>query len=387
MKNNPSLYFDYQASTPVDPVVLDEMAPFQSEKFANPHSADHAMGWEADSAVRLAAGRIGMLVGADADEIVFTSGATEANNLALLGLARRASQGARRRILVSAIEHKSVLACTRAIKEQLDFTIESIPVNPQGVVDLDYIKDHLADDVLLISVMGVNNEVGSVQPIHEISDLAQSVGALLHCDSAQSPSAVDMSQLADYCDLITLSSHKIYGPKGVGCLVIRNDLIDQVEPLMYGGGQQYDLRPGTLPVALCVGMGKAADILSTGNDERKRVGELRDKLLSRLVEVGCNFTLNGPDTNFRHPGNANIRFAGVSAAELIGALQPHVAASTGSACTSGIPEPSHVLLAMGLSSEDADSSLRFSLGRFSTAESVDRVVALVAQALERIRLS
>ena len=377
-----TIYADYQATTPADPRVLERMAPLWREEFGNPHSSDHVMGWRAAEYVHESAASVAALIGADADEVVFTSGATEANNLALLGLARRAP-ARRRRILVSAIEHKCVLAAARALEEREGFIVETIPVDGEGFVRLDVLETMLDETVLVASVMAVNNEVGTIQDVAAIAQLLRPYGIVFHCDAAQAPCAMDIGDLASHADLVSLSGHKIYGPKGIGALYIQRDVHDRVEPLLYGGGQQGGLRSGTVPVPLCVGMATAADILrrEEGELERQRVGILRDSFVRSLQEGPFPVALNGPSGDGRHPGNANVRFAGFSAQDILGSLQPHIAASTGAACTSGIQEPSHVLRALGLNQAEAGASIRFSFGRFTTrdeAEAAGRLVLDIA---------
>ena len=333
-----------------------------------------------------AAASIAALIGADADEITFASGASEADNLALLGIGRGAAGGKRNRILVSATEHKSILAPCRALQVQCGYRIEHLPVDHEGFVVLDTLRASIADDVLLVSVMAVNNEIGTIQPVAEIAQLAQEHGALFHCDAAQGPCGMDVSTLAAHTDLISLSGHKMYGPKGIGALRIRRSLQECIEPLIYGGGQQGDLRSGTVPVPLCVGMAAAADLLheEKARPERARLRVFSKNFVQRLEAARIDFALNGPHSKSRHPGNLNMRFAGFDARDMLGVLQPRVAASTGSACTTGTPESSHVLNAIGLSDEEAESCIRFSLGRYTTGNDVDEAVSLVAHALGRL---
>lgn len=361
------------------------MARYFSEHFANPHAADHSEGWLANAAVEEAASKLASAIGADRDEIVFTSGATEANNLAILGLARRASPS-RRRILVSAIEHKCVLSSARAA-EAMGLTVELLPVDSQGLIDCDYLKSRLSDDVLLVSVMAVNNEVGTIQDVASISTLARRVGALVHTDAVQAMAAGPIDVNAWAVDTLSLSAHKIYGPKGVGALYIRRDVQSKVEPLIYGGGQQNGIRSGTLPVPLCVGFSEAAGLMVGNNAEAERVCliALRDKFVDNLRTRDKSIQLNGPAGVLRHPGNANLRFPGLDARDLIAALQPRVAASTGSACSTGIPEPSHVLRAIGLTGSEAESSVRFSLGRFTSDSDISQAVDLIVEAVQNLR--
>ena len=386
MKIGGTIYLDHQATTPVHPRILSKMTPYFREKFGNPHSSDHFLGWESSRAVETAAARVARLIGADPDEITFTSGATESNNLGLLGLARKASGGDRRRILVSAIEHKCVLAIGRVLEEQYGYSVEHIPVDANGFVKLAALQETLDDDVLAVSVMAVNNEIGTIQDIKEISKVVRSYGAVFHCDAAQAPLAVAMGSFAEHVDILSLSAHKMYGPKGVGVAYIRRELQDGLEPLMYGGGQQNDLRSGTVPVPLCVGMGLAAELWGTdkASKKRKTLGLMRDSFVEMLEHLGWEIEVNGPDSEARHPGNANVQFAGFSAHEILNALQPHVAASTGSACTSGMNEPSHVLRALGVGLYDAESSIRFSLGLDTTREDIEEAVAHIKSVLNRL---
>ena len=377
-----TIYADYQATTPVDPRVAEKMAPHWGEVFGNPHSNDHAIGWRAADAVRDAAASVADLIGADPDEVVFTSGATEANNLALLGVARRASSD-RRRILVSAIEHKCVLAAARSLAEREGFTVETIPVSREGFVDLGALEAMVDETVLVVSVMAVNNEVGTIQDIESISNVLLPYGVLFHCDAAQAPCAMDMTSIAFRADLISLSGHKLYGPKGIGALYIRRNVQDRIEPIIYGGGQQGGLRSGTVPTPLCVGMAAAVDILRSleGQIERTRVAEQRDLFVRLLLNANPSVAVNGPKEEYRHPGNANLRFDGLVSQDILGSLQPNLAASTGAACASGIPEPSHVLRALGLSMAEAESSIRFSFGRFTTQSEVEEAVHLLTESI------
>ena len=379
-----TIYGDYQATTPVDPRVAEQMVPYWAEEFGNPHSNDHVIGWRSAEAVRRAAESVAAFLRADTDEVVFTSGATEANNLALLGLARRAPSD-RRRILVSAIEHKCVLAAARSLAEREGFSVESIPVDEEGFVDLNALKDMVDEKVLVVSVMAVNNEIGTIQDVEGISNLLLPHGVLFHCDAAQAPCAMEMERLASHADLISLSGHKVYGPKGIGVLYIRRDVQNRIEPILYGGGQQAGLRSGTVPTPLCVGMEAAVDTLRSpeGAEERQRVASQRDEFIRLLQESSPSVAVNGPKGECRHPGNANLRFGGLVAQDILGTLQPHLAASTGAACTSGIPEPSHVLRAIGLSMAEVESSIRFSFGRFTTDAEVEEAAHLVRAAIQR----
>ncbi len=383
MKIGSTIYLDHQATTPLDSRVFSAMRPYFCGSFGNPHSADHCLGWKAAQAVEDAATLVAKLIGADADEIVFTSGATEANNLALLGLGRHASRGKRRRILVSAIEHKCVLAACRVLHEQLGYQVELLPVDMAGFVNMETLNEALADDVLAVSVMAVNNEIGTIQDIAKISKTVREHGVLFHCDAAQAPGAIDLRMVTEFVDLLSISGHKMYGPQGIGALFISRGLHDHIEPIIYGGGQQHNLRSGTVPVALCVGMGAAAALINSPETAGHRIVlcDQRDKFVRMLLDLPWPIVLNGPESAFRHPGNANIRFMGFDAHEILNTLQPHLAASTGSACTSGTPEPSHVLRAIGLSNEEAESSIRFSIGKETTDADLYEAVNLIRECL------
>ena len=285
---------------------------------------------------------------------------------------------------MSAIEHKCVLAAARYLEEREEFSVEHIPVSPEGFIDLDFLLDRVDDRVLLVSAMAVNNEVGTIQDVSTVGPYLVEHGILFHTDAAQAPCAMDVSSLGRTADLASLSGHKMYGPQGIGALYIRRDLQDQIEPLVYGGGQQNGLRSGTLPLALCVGMGRATEIIaSEGFVERRRVAGQRDRFLKKLAGSGIETRLNGPTGDRRHAGNANLQFPGRVAEDLLAALQPAVSASTGAACSSGITEMSHVLRAMGLSAEESESSVRFSFGRFTSGMDVTGVVERLSRVIEQ----
>ena len=385
MSKPKTIYADYQATAPVDPRVLGAMAPYWQESFGNPHASDHIVGWRAAQTVEGAAASVAALIAADPDEIIFTSGATEANNLALLGLARRAPDS-RRRILVSAIEHKCVLAAAQALRQREGFAVESIPVDPDGFINLDALAGLVDDRTLAVSVMAVNNEIGTLQDVPRIANLLVRHGVLFHCDAAQAPCAMDISELTEHADLVSLSGHKIYGPQGIGALYVRRGLQEAIEPVIYGGGQQSGLRSGTVPMPLCVGMAAATDILRQpeGAEERAAVAGRRDTFVRLIQTSRFQITVNGPTLDKRHPGNANLCFRGFAAQDILGALQPYLAASTGAACTTGMPESSHVLRAVGLSEARAESSIRFSFGRFTTDDDITEAAHLVADALESL---
>ena len=356
------------------------MLPYFTEAFGNPHSADHAIGWEATRATDLAAGQVGRLIHADADEIVFTSGATEANNLAMLGLSDSALGRKKREVLLSSIDHKSALAVGR-ILEKRGFAVTLLPVSADGHVDLEYLQRSLNENVLLVSLSLVNSEIGTVQKLEDIAGLLRGHGVLLHCDAAQAPCAIEMSEVTLSADLVSLSAHKMYGPKGIGALFIKRSLQGLFEPIIHGGGQQRNLRSGTLPTPLCVGFGVATEILlqDEAREERERIKNRRDLFVNLLRASGLTIAMNGPESN-GHPGNANVRFVGLSGHDLLAALQPKLAASVGSACSSGIPEPSHVLRGIGLSTAEAESSIRFCVGRYTSETDIHEAARLVSNA-------
>ncbi len=328
------------------------------------------------------------LVGADADEIIFTSGATEANNLALLGMAQKLGlQQRRKRILVSAIEHKCVMAAASALSEHQGFVVQTIPVDSYGYVRSDELKRLISDDVLLCSVILANNEIGTLQNLAKIREICERFGVLLHSDAAQGPVAMDLSNIADHADMVSLSGHKMYGPMGIGALYVRRNLHPYIEPIIYGGGQQGNLRSGTLPLPLCVGMSAAAQLwLGEGViNARAKLCALRDCFAEKVMRELPETKLNGPPLKERHSCNINFCFHDVDSHELLSRLQPHLSASTGSACSSGISGTSHVLRAIGLSESDASASVRFSVGMLTTEQQIDSAVALLLDALNRSR--
>lgn len=370
------IYLDYQASTPVDPLVLEDMMPFFRDSFGNPHASEHIFGWESMKAIDNARRMVANAINADHEEVIFTSGATESNNLAILGVVK-ANMTQRKKILVSSIEHKCVLnAASSLIKD--GYEIVQLPVNSEGILELNTLKNYLDENVLLVSVMAVNNEIGTIEPIHALSELIHAGGALFHTDAAQALPATQIDVAADNIDFLSLSSHKIYGPKGIGALFISRTVREHIQPIMYGGGQEDGLRSGTLPTPLCVGFGKAAELMKINYaQEAFHLRGLRDKLFESIKEAIPDVQINGPPLNKRHPGNLNLRFPSQDAKSLLQMLQPNIAASTGSACTSGIEEPSYVLREIGLTKEEAQSSIRFSVGRFTTERDIDQAVEVL----------
>lgn len=379
-RSQPAVYADYQGSTPLDRRVAQNIANYFEEQCANPHAKDHALGWEAAAKVDRARRAIAGAVGADSDEIIFTSGATEANNLAILGLAETATS-TRNRILVSSIEHKSILAAARAA-QTLGCRVELVPVDRWGRVELSELEDRLDDTVLAISVGLVNGEIGSRQDLKAIAALTDRIGAFLHADAAQAlvDQTINLHELG--VTAASFSSHKIYGPQGVGALFVKRDWQSRVSPRIHGGGQENGLRSGTLPVALCRAFADAVELTCgpLAEIERERVKSLRDRFADGMMALP-GVTLNGPPLAQRHVGNCNIRIEGHVAKDVLLRLQPRLAASTGAACSSGLEEPSHVLTAIGLTQEEAEASVRLSFGRFSTKKDVDLALAWIGEVL------
>lgn len=378
--NKKGIYLDYQASTPIDKCVFEKMIPYMTSEFGNPHSSEHAYGWAANEAVENAKKSIATYINALDDEIIITSGATESNNLAIIGCGYAAMDSlSRKTILISAIEHKCVLGAARFL-EKFGFRVCKIPVLKSGIVDIDAYKKLLNDDVLLVSVMATNNEIGVNQPLPIIGALAHNYGAIFHVDAAQGCYS-DLDVIKNNIDLMSLSSHKIYGPKGVGALYINQNSPIKPLPIILGGGQQDGYRSGTIPTFLAVGMGAAFDLLSDmKNGELAHLQNLRNTLLNGIINLNKNIKVNG-DLQARHPGNINIMLPDQDARQLIFSLQPYVAFSTGSACTSGIQEPSHVLKAIGLTTGEAERSLRMTVGRYTTMDDIKSVLQLLSDKL------
>jgi len=378
------IYLDHHATTPVDPRVLAAMRPWWEENFANPASVEHAMGRAAEAAVEEARGHIAALIGAEAREIVLTSGATEANNLAIKGAARfAAAQGsARRRIVTAATEHKCVLESVRALAEE-GFEPVILPVDDRGLLDLEALRRAVDDRTLLVSVMAVNNEIGVIQDLAAIGAVAKEAGALFHTDAAQAAGRIPLDVEEIRADLLSLSGHKVYGPKGVGALYVRRRPRVRLAPLLSGGGQERGLRSGTLPAPLVVGFGEACRIAAIeGTLDAGRIAGQRDRFLAALMAAVPGLALNAPEAP-RVAGNLSLAFPGGVSAQDIMAAAPMVCVSTGSACSSAEIEPSYVLRAIGLDEGRARATLRIGIGRFTSPADVDRAAAMLAEAWAR----
>jgi len=375
------IYLDYSATTPVDPRVAEKMIPYLTEKFGNPASRSHAFGWEAEAAVEEAREQVAALVGADPKEIIWTSGATESNNLAIKGAAHFYSGKGKHLITVST-EHKAVLDTMRELERQ-GFEVSYLEPQENGLITLDQLKAALRPDTILVSVMAVNNEIGVIQPIVEIGEICREKGIVFHVDSAQATGKmpIDLTQLK--VDLMSFSAHKTYGPKGIGALYVRRKPRIRLEAQMHGGGHERGLRSGTLATHQIVGMGEAFRIAREEMvSENARIGKLRDKLLKGLTDIPETY-VNG-DVERRVPHNLNISFNFVEGESLIMAIKD-IAVSSGSACTSASLEPSYVLRALGRSDELAHSSIRFTLGRFTTEEEIDFTIKLLHAKIAKLR--
>lgn len=379
------VYLDCHATTPLDGRVLAAMRPWLEEGFGNPHSGEHAFGRRAAAAADEARAQTAALIGATAREIVFTSGATESNNLAIKGAARfeRRHRQRRDKIVTLASEHKCVLESVRDLERE-GFRAVVLPVLKSGKADLAALERAIDDKTLLVSAMAANNEIGVLHPLAAIAALARAKGALFHSDAAQAGGRIPLDVEADGIDLMSLSGHKLYGPKGIGALYVRHRPRARLEPLFSGGGQERGLRSGTLPAPLAVGLGAACALAGEVLvEEAARLSGLRHRFLQGLGERAAGLTLNG-DASDRLAGNISLTVAGVEAAALMAEV-PELAFSTGSACTSAEIQPSWVLTAIGLSAAEAASTIRIGLGRFTTAAEVDFAVCRLAAAIARCR--
>jgi len=375
------IYLDYAATTPVDPRVVHAMVPFLYEQFGNPASRSHAYGWAAEEAVEIAREHVAALIGADPREVVWTSGATESNNLAIKGAAQFYSAKGKHLITVKT-EHKAVLDTMRELERQ-GFDVTYLDVRCDGLLDIDVLAAAIRPDTILVSVMHVNNEIGVIQDIAAIGRLCRSKGVLFHVDAAQASGkvAIDLAELQ--VDLMSLSAHKTYGPKGIGALFVRRKPRVRIEAQTHGGGHERGMRSGTLPTHQIVGMGEAYRLArACMTDEAERIGKLRDRLLAGAQQIP-EVLVNGHPTQ-RVPHNLNLSFTFVEGESLLMGMKG-IAVSSGSACTSASLEPSYVLRALGLSDEVAHSSIRFSIGRFTTEAEVDAALARVTATVQRLR--
>jgi cysteine desulfurase len=376
------IYLDYQSTTPCDPRVVEAMLPYFTQHFGNPHSRNHIHGWKAEEAVEEARKKIASLINADVREIIFTSGATESNNLAIKGVAKFYGDQ-KKHIITCVTEHKCVLDSCRHL-EQEGFDITYLPVMPNGLIDLEALKNALRPDTLLVSIMAVNNEIGVIQPIADIGKICREKGIFFHTDAAQAAGKIPLDVKAMNIDLLSISGHKMYGPKGIGALFVSRKPRVRIEAIINGGGQERGMRSGTLPTPLCVGLGAAAEIAQKEMDQDNTHAVHLNQVFMGLVNSHLeNVFLNG-DENQRIPGNLNLSFAFVEGEGLMMGIK-NLSVSSGSACTSSSLEPSYVLRALGVDEELAHTSIRFGFGRFTTEEEVREAADVIIQAVNRLR--
>ncbi|XP_065849776.1 cysteine desulfurase, mitochondrial [Euphorbia lathyris] len=376
------LYLDMQATSPVDPRVLDAMLPYYLAQFGNPHSRTHLYGWESDTAVEDARAQVADLICASPKEIVFTSGATESNNISIKGVMKFYKEK-KRHVITTQTEHKCVLDSCRHLQQE-GFEITYLPVGKDGIVDLEKLRSAMRPDTGLVSVMAVNNEIGVIQPMEEIGQICKEFKVPFHTDAAQALGKIPIDVDKWNVSLMSLSGHKIYGPKGVGALYMRRRPRIRVEPQMNGGGQERGIRSGTVPTPLVVGMGAACELAKKEMEyDDKRITGLQERLLNGINAKLDRVVVNG-STERRYTGNLNLSFAYVEGESLLMGLKD-VAVSSGSACTSASLEPSYVLRALGVEEDMAHTSIRFGIGRFTTEAEIDRAVELTVQQVKKLR--
>ncbi len=376
------IYLDYQSTTPTDPRVFEVMKPYFCEKFGNPHSRSHQFGWSAEATTEIAREQVADVINANPKEIIFTSGATESNNIAIKGIAKF-NKETRNHIITVTTEHKCVLDSCRSL-EQEGFEITYLKVQKNGIIDLKELKKYIKKTTVLISVMAVNNEIGVIQPIKEIGKIAKENKIYFHTDAAQAFGKIPLDVEEMNIDLMSISAHKIYGPKGVGALYVRRRPRVRLTPIISGGGQERGLRSGTLSPALCAGFGKASELAKQEMaKDQKHISKLSKKLYDGLKKNIKDIYLNG-DGKQRIAGNLNISFAYIEGESLIMAIRD-LAVSSGSACTSASLEPSYVLRALGVEEELAHTSIRFGIGRFTTEEEIDYALNCLNNAIDKLR--
>jgi len=378
------IYLDNHSTTRVDPRVLDAMLPFFCEDYGNAASVNHVFGWRAADAVEQARAQVAGLLNVDPKCIVFTSGATESNNIALKGVMRAAGPGSH--LIVNAAEHKAILDPAKALQRE-GFEVTVLPVDRHGMVDPQQVADAIWPNTALVSVMWANNEVGTINPLADIAQVCRERGVFLHSDAAQAAGKIATDLTESPVDLLSLSGHKLYGPKGIGALYVRRGTPRiKLEPVFHGGGHERGLRSGTLPVPLLIGLGTACRLAQDAMpEESERIRGLRDGLWRRLRDSLDGIHLNGHPEDCRLPGNLHVSFEGVNSEALLMKLKDVLAASTGSACTTAEPEPSHVLLALGVNDDLIESSVRFGLGRFNAEDEVDRTAKAISEAVKQLR--
>lgn len=377
-----AIYLDYQATTPCDKRVIEKMLPFFTEKFGNPHSRNHTFGWDAEEAIENARMQVAALINADPREVIFTSGATESNNIAIKGVADFYKEK-KNHIITCVTEHKCVLDSCRHLEER-GFEITYLPVQSNGLIDLDSLKNAITDKTILVSIMMVNNEIGVIQPVAEIGKICREHNVYFHTDAAQAAGKIPIDVEAMNIDLLSISGHKIYGPKGIGALFVRRKPRIRLNALINGGGQERGMRSGTLPTPLCVGLGEACAIAQKEMDnEHLKIKNLQDRFYKGLHGNLSEIYVNGDQIN-RIPGNLNISFAYVEGEGLMMRIKD-LAVSSGSACTSASLEPSYVLRAIGVEEDLAHTSLRIGIGRFTTEAEIDQAIESITKAVNQLR--
>ncbi|XP_031617218.1 cysteine desulfurase, mitochondrial [Contarinia nasturtii] len=376
------LYLDAQATTPLDPRVLDAMLPYLTSFYGNPHSRTHQYGWESEKAVEKAREQVATLVGADPKEIIFTSGATESNNIAVKGVARFYGEK-KKHVITTQTEHKCVLDSCRALEAE-GFRVTYLPVQSNGIIKMDELEKAMTPDTSLVSIMTVNNEIGVMQPISEIGKLCKSKNVFFHTDAAQAVGKIPINVNESHISLMSISGHKVYGPKGIGALYVRRRPRVRVEALQSGGGQERGLRSGTVPTPLCVGIGAACEIAAKEMSYDHEWMEYLSKILIDRINVALPQVIRNGDPNETYPGCVNLSFAFVEGESLLMALKD-VALSSGSACTSASLEPSYVLRAIGADEDLAHSSIRFGIGRFTTKEEIEYIADKCIKHVQRLR--
>ncbi|GLU20182.1 hypothetical protein SLE2022_363940 [Rubroshorea leprosula] len=376
------LYLDMQATSPVDPRVLDAMLPFYMSRYGNPHSRTHLYGWESEMAGETARSQVAALIGASPKEIIFTSGATESNNISVKGVMHFYREK-KRHLITTQTEHKCVLDSCRHLQQE-GFEVTYLPVGSDGIIDLERLRREIRPDTGLVSVMAVNNEIGVIQPLEEIGRICKEFNVPFHTDAAQALGKIPVDVERWNVSLMSLSGHKIYGPKGVGALYMRRRPRIRVEPQMNGGGQERGIRSGTVPTPLVVGMGAACEVAMKEMEyDDKRITALQERLLNGIREKLEGVIVNG-SVERRYAGNLNLSFAYVEGESLLMGLK-EVAVSSGSACTSASLEPSYVLRALGVDEDMAHTSIRYGIGRFTTDEEIDRAIELTVKQVEKLR--
>ena len=376
------IYLDYQATTPCDARVVKKMMPYFTEKFGNVHSRNHAYGWEAEQAVETARAQVAHIIGANPKEVIFTSGATESNNLALKGVLNFYKEK-KNHIVTTQIEHKCILDTCRHLEEE-GFKVTYLPVQENGLVDLKQLEDAITDKTVMVSIIALHNEIGVIQPLKEIGKICRDKGVFFHTDAAQAVGKIALDVEDMNIDLMSISGHKVYGPKGIGALFVRRRPRVRLSAIINGGGQERGMRSGTLPTPLCVGLGEACEIAeSEMAAEYKRLQGLYDRFTGKIFAGLPEVYLNGDDKQ-RYPGNVNISFAFVEGEGLMMGLKD-LAVSSGSACTSASLEPSYVLRALGVGEDLAHTSLRIGLGRFTSQDEVDQAADRIIEEVTRLR--